>query len=110
MFLTQHFVPRWKKEWLPLATQQLRLRNLIKILAYSIENDDKERVGSKMNNASDSRCLINKTYYFTLHATTMSAPFYTSEKLRSESPKWKELEISSWEGSVCNSVDGRTTT
>ena len=107
MLLTQQFVPRWKKEWLPLATQQLRLRNLIKILAFSIKNDKKGTIDVNLNDDNNSNNNANKeSYYFTLHATTMSAPFYTSEKLISDSPKWKELDISFWEKNVCNSIDG----
>ncbi|KAK6622934.1 hypothetical protein RUM43_008786 [Polyplax serrata] len=108
MFLTQHFVPRWKKEWLPLSSQQLRLRNLIRILAFGIENDKKEKLGTKSNtnNGVDGESQsVGESYYFTLHATTMSAPFYTSEKLKGGSLKWKELEMSCWEGTVPNSVD-----
>lgn len=31
--------------------------------------------------------------YYTLHLTTMCAPFYTSEKLESQHPKWAELDV-----------------
>lgn len=34
------------------------------------------------------------SYYYTLHATTMSSPLYMSEKLESEHPKWMEVEFS----------------
>lgn len=106
MFVTPHFIPRGKKEWIPLATQQLRLRNLIKILVFKIENDKNDTLGTKVNNDIHYKSKMNNSYYFTLHATTMSAPFYTSEKVKSDSPKWKELEMASWEGIISNSVDG----
>lgn len=51
------------RDWSPLATQQLRLRNLIQISGHNI--------------AADSKSII----YYTLHFTTMSAPFFTSERL-----------------------------
>ena len=89
----QCVIPRWK-EWVPLATHQLRLRNLIQVLAFSIKKD-KERINK------------NESYYYTLHSTTMSAPFYTSEKLETDSPKWKEVDITSWTGDVCRSANGK---
>ncbi|XP_058446596.1 UV radiation resistance-associated gene protein [Malaya genurostris] len=52
------------RDWTPLSTQQLRLRTLIQISGHNIV-------------CSYPKCSI----YFTLHTTTMSAPFYTSEKL-----------------------------
>lgn len=62
------------RTWTPLATQQLRLRHLIRVIAYNV----KTNVGS---------------LYYTLHLTTMCAPFYTSEKLESQHPKWAELDV-----------------
>lgn len=52
------------RDWSPLSTQQLRLRSLIQISGHNIVCDR-------------PKCTV----YFTLHTTTMSAPFYTSEKL-----------------------------
>lgn len=52
------------RDWSPLSTQQLRLRSLIQISAHNIV-------------CQHPKCSV----YFTLHTTTMSAPFYTSEKL-----------------------------
>lgn len=52
------------RDWSPLSTQQLRLRNLIQISGHNIT-------------CNYTKCSV----YFTLHTTTMSAPFYTSEKL-----------------------------
>lgn len=33
------------------------------------------------------------SFYFTLHLTSMSAPFYTSEKINNPHPRWKELDL-----------------
>lgn len=33
------------------------------------------------------------SFYFTLHSTTMCAPFYTSEKICNPNPKWSELDL-----------------
>nr|XP_018913944.1 PREDICTED: UV radiation resistance-associated gene protein [Bemisia tabaci] len=73
---------RWK-EWIPLITQQQRLRNLIQVIAYNINQDI----------SAEEKRKKGKRYYYTLHLTTMSSPFYTSEKLTSENPKWSEFEI-----------------
>lgn len=51
------------RDWSPLSTQQLRLRSLIQISGHNIVCDH-------------PKCSV----YFTLHTTTMSAPFYTSER------------------------------
>ncbi|ERL94353.1 hypothetical protein D910_11634 [Dendroctonus ponderosae] len=56
---------------------KLRLRHVYQIFAYNIPEEKKA------------------SYYFTLHNTPMSSPFYTSEKLESKNPKWKELPHSS---------------
>ncbi|XP_026764941.1 uncharacterized protein LOC113523249 isoform X2 [Galleria mellonella] len=66
------------REWTPLATQQLRLRSLIQIVGYNIRPPE----------WSLNQC----SFYLTLHHTTMSAPFYTSEKISSPHPKWKEID------------------
>jgi len=80
--------PRWK-EWQPLATQQLRLRSVIQIMGFNIGPEDlegKNYNGSAIENGNAAK------YYYTLHLTTMSAPFYTSETMESASPKWGELD------------------
>ncbi|KAL0274248.1 UNVERIFIED_CONTAM: hypothetical protein PYX00_006719 [Menopon gallinae] len=104
MFVTQQIVPRCK-EWLPLATSQLRLRSLIQILAFSIRRDAQGPDSSKGLKGSDDNNPKSESYYYTLHSTTMSAPFYTSEKVCSDSPKWKEIEFNSFVGNVSNSTD-----
>ncbi|KAI5643466.1 hypothetical protein NE865_04450 [Phthorimaea operculella] len=37
-------------------------------------------------------CRHQCSFYVTLHHTTMSAPFYTSERISSPHPKWKEID------------------
>ncbi|XP_069363378.1 UV radiation resistance-associated gene protein [Maniola hyperantus] len=66
------------REWTPLTTQQLRLRSLIQIVGYNIRPPE--------------WCMHQCSYYLTLHHTTMSAPFYTSERICSPHPKWKEID------------------
>ncbi|CAH2240285.1 jg27914 [Pararge aegeria aegeria] len=66
------------REWTPLTTQQLRLRSLIQIVGYNIRPPE--------------WCRHQCSYYLTLHHTTMSAPFYTSERICSPHPKWKEID------------------
>ncbi|XP_022125673.2 uncharacterized protein LOC111000524 [Pieris rapae] len=66
------------REWTPLTTQQLRLRSLIQIVGYNIRPPE--------------WCNHQCSYYLTLHHTTMSAPFYTSERISSPHPKWKEID------------------
>lgn len=83
------------RDWTALATQQLRLRNLIQISGHNI--------------ICDPKCSI----YFTLHQTSMSAPFFTSEKLESyKNAIWPEINcqsiIKSTSHSVCIRVWQRT--
>ncbi|XP_050679604.1 uncharacterized protein LOC126975631 isoform X2 [Leptidea sinapis] len=66
------------REWTPLTTQQLRLRSLIQIVGYNIRPPE--------------WCRYQCSFYMTLHHTTMSAPFYTSERITSPHPKWKEID------------------
>lgn len=75
------------RDWTALVSQQLRLRNLIQISGHNIE------------------CEPNSSIYFTLHLTSMSAPFFTSEKL--ETPKnaiWPEINCQSIGKSTAHSV------
>lgn len=118
----QRSAPRWK-EWIPLVTQQLRLRNLIQVIAYNVgingENSHDVKIDwvhqQKPVRTSCSPDYIfqkqksdNKkfSFYYTLHLTTMSAPFYTSEKLESEHPRWEEIEMSDFVGNVNTAVNG----
>lgn len=83
------------RDWTALATQQLRLRNLIQISGHNI--------------VCEPKCSI----YFTLHLTSMSAPFFTSEKLESyKNAIWPEINcqsiIKSTSHSVCIRVWQRT--
>ncbi|CAH0547955.1 unnamed protein product [Brassicogethes aeneus] len=62
------------RQWTPLLTQQLRLRHVTQIIAFNITS-------KKLD-----------SFYFTLHLTTMCAPFYTSEKNKGPNLKWVELD------------------
>lgn len=68
-----HGRPRCR-EWTPLVTQQLRLRNLIQITGHNLVNDN--------------QC----SFYYTLHLTSMCAPFYTSEKIDNNNPAWCDID------------------
>ncbi|XP_066250759.1 UV radiation resistance-associated gene protein [Euwallacea similis] len=63
------------RKWACLITQQLRLRHIYQIFTYNISEDHKA------------------FYYFTLHNTPMSSPFYTSEPVQGQHPKWGELRF-----------------
>ncbi|KAJ8924929.1 hypothetical protein NQ315_001092 [Exocentrus adspersus] len=63
------------RQWLPLVSQQFRLRHVYQIMALNLAS---ETTGS---------------HYFTLHLTTMCAPFYTSPQIKSPNPKWPELDL-----------------
>lgn len=54
---------------------QLRLRHLYQIMLYNATSQ------------------FTSSFYYTLHLTTMCAPFYTSNKNDSLNPKWKELDM-----------------
>ncbi|KAJ8979567.1 hypothetical protein NQ317_019142, partial [Molorchus minor] len=62
------------RQWVPLITDQFRLRHVYQIIGFNL-----------LSEASGS-------YYFTLHLTTMCAPFYTSEQICNPNPKW-ELDL-----------------
>lgn len=68
-----HGRPRCR-EWTPLVTQQLRLRNLIQITGHNLQ--------------TESHC----SFYYTLHLTSMCAPFYTSEKVDNNNPAWCDID------------------
>lgn len=75
------------RDWTPLATQQLRLRNLIQVTGHNIVAD------------------ANTSIYFTLHLTLMSAPFFTSERLESfRNAIWAEINCQSIHKSASQSV------
>jgi hypothetical protein len=50
--------------------------------------------------------VLKASFYYTLHLTTMSAPFYTSEKVESSNPKWAEIEIRDLKCHVNTAVNG----
>ncbi|OXU25616.1 hypothetical protein TSAR_010175 [Trichomalopsis sarcophagae] len=75
--LQPRIAPRYKT-WLPLATQQLRLRSLIQIIGHRLKINEKQE---------------NCWFYYTLHRTSMSSPLYTSEPIDNTSPRWASLEV-----------------
>ncbi|OAD54507.1 UV radiation resistance-associated protein [Eufriesea mexicana] len=75
--LQPRIFPRYKT-WLPLATQQLRLRNLIQIIGCNLKT-----------NVNNEIC----SFYYTLHKTSMSSPLYTSEAIDNVNPRWSSLEV-----------------
>jgi hypothetical protein len=50
--------------------------------------------------------VVKASFYYTLHLTTMSAPFYTSEKLESQNPKWTEIAMGDLTCHVNTAVNG----
>ena len=70
---------RAQRDWLPLVTSHLRLRNLIKISALNLKLcDDK---------------IFSSEAYFTLHLSAFSKPFYTSgcSDVRNGKASWSEI-------------------
>lgn len=84
-----HLRPRCR-EWLPLATQQLRLRNLARIQGFNIECTLAEGSGTEEQEPQQQRELL---VYYTLHSDKASEAFYTSEALpqRHQQQKWAEI-------------------
>lgn len=76
------------RDWTALATQQLRLRNLIQISGHNIVT-------------GPAKCSV----YFTLHHTSMSAPFFTSEILDTpQNAIWPDINCPSISKSSAHSV------
>ncbi|XP_017075281.2 UV radiation resistance-associated gene protein isoform X2 [Drosophila eugracilis] len=77
--------PRCRK-WLPLATQQLRLRNLARIQGFNIVSGVQKK---SLGQEEPEDVLL----YYTLHTDKASKAFYTSEKLpqRHQQQKWAEI-------------------
>ncbi|XP_071453755.1 UV radiation resistance-associated gene protein [Hetaerina americana] len=99
----RHPNSKWK-EFAPLFSQQCRLRHLVRITAFNVDfiEDGKMKEARRVNptpspvhsaNHGDSSVSEICFYYYTLHLTTMSAPFYKSEKIQGENPRWAELEM-----------------
>ncbi|XP_030561920.1 UV radiation resistance-associated gene protein [Drosophila novamexicana] len=82
-----HLRPRCR-EWLPLATQQLRLRNLARIQGLNIQCTLDASAGEEFG-LEEQELLV----YYTLHADKASEAFYTSEALpqRHQQQKWAEI-------------------
>lgn len=70
---------RAQRDWLPLVTSHIRLRNLIKITAHNL-------IANCDNNYTSEA-------YFTLHLSAFSKPFYTSSciEVRSGTVSWPEI-------------------
>ncbi|ALC39952.1 Uvrag [Drosophila busckii] len=85
-----HLRPRCR-EWLPLATQQLRLRNLARIEALNIECHLESSIVCGRGEAEEQEQEL--LVYYTLHADKASEAFYTSESLpqRHQQQKWAEI-------------------
>lgn len=91
------------------------MRNLIQVVGYNVNYNVKlECDNFKWSKTNDEENFYKKTkveknkpsYYYTLHLTTMSAPFYTSEKLENENPKWAEIEVCDLVNNVNAAVNG----
>ncbi|KAG8237879.1 hypothetical protein J437_LFUL017170 [Ladona fulva] len=92
------------QDFVPLFSQQCRLRHLIRITAFNVgstgggKSKETKRINTQCS-PSHSTAYIDSlvsdvcVYYYTLHLTTMSAPFYKSEKVQGENPRWAELEM-----------------
>uniref|UniRef100_A0A1I8M6S8 UV radiation resistance-associated gene protein n=1 Tax=Musca domestica TaxID=7370 RepID=A0A1I8M6S8_MUSDO len=106
------------REWLPLSTQQLRLRNLSAIQGINIECNQTDCCSCSPSSSStsvspeaaqaDTYCACPATLvYFTLHDHPENEPFYESEKLplRLYLPvKWAEIHCLSMIKSNANCV------
>ncbi|XP_001355753.3 UV radiation resistance-associated gene protein [Drosophila pseudoobscura] len=82
--------PRCRK-WLPLATQQLRLRNLTRIQGFNIVCRQLSGVTeAEVEAEADSEDVL---LYYTLHTDKASEALYTSERLpqRHQQQKWAEI-------------------
>lgn len=74
---------RAQRDWLPLVTSHIRLRNLIKITAHNL----------KIHCDDDNDEKFTAECYFTLHLSAFSKPFYTSScvEVRNGKIKWPEI-------------------
>ncbi|KAH8305490.1 hypothetical protein KR018_010876 [Drosophila ironensis] len=85
------------RPWLPLATQQLRLRNLVRIQGFNLVSPARERAEQ-----------VHLQVSYSLHMLPGSEPFYESEKLtlRHQQQKWAEIsaENASWRKSNAQCV------
>lgn len=75
---------------------------MIQIIAFNIQVDGENETNSEEEEIPDHQINENhadslekepiQLYYYTMHWTMMSAPFYTSEKLSNINPKWNEID------------------
>lgn len=95
-----------RRGWLPLATQQLRLRNLQAIQGVNIEDSSEDSCCCSTSPTSACQCLESMVYY-TLHDHPESDAFYESEKLplrKKLTLKWAEIQCLSIVKSNANCV------
>ena len=50
--------------------------------------------------------LESSVFYYTLHITMMSAPFYTSETLSGENMDWSDVDIRKYPENIATSCPG----
>lgn len=53
-------------------------------------------IGYNIGKKTEDSCKKSNDiyYYYTLHLAPMRAPFYTSEKIAKDHPKWSEINFS----------------
>lgn len=56
---------------------QMRIRNLTQVLAYNLVSD----------------CTERPVFFYTLHLTSKSAPFFTSDQATGLNPRWMEIDF-----------------
>jgi len=82
------------RDWTPTDSNQIRLRHLRQICARCIRRDPP---------ASDAdECK----FYYTLHITMMSAPFYTSEYLSGENIDWSDIDCRKFPENIVTASSG----
>ncbi|KAL3284099.1 hypothetical protein HHI36_018267 [Cryptolaemus montrouzieri] len=68
------------RQWSPLISQQIRLRHINQVWCFNLK----------------SEVMRTGSFYFTLHVTAMSAPFFTSERTHGPHPKWQDLSMNNF--------------
>ncbi|XP_057376336.1 UV radiation resistance-associated gene protein-like [Daphnia carinata] len=81
------------REWTPTDTNQIRLRHLRKVCIRNVW----------LKQETNPESIV---FYYTLHITTMSAPFYTSEHQSGESIDWNDVDTRKFPESIVNSCPG----
>jgi len=81
------------RDWTPNYTNQVRLRHLRQICARCISQ--KPRATAEVS-----------VFYYTLHVTIMSAPFYTSETLPGENIDWNDIDCRKFPENIVTACPG----